>query len=76
MLPASFAAFKAAMLGARKVAYIDRAANSDANALARQAADQTARGFKCGIDKVQVIGQRGRAIEAMASGSDGEKDMP
>jgi hypothetical protein len=59
-----------------KVAYIDRAANSDANELARKVADETARGFKCGTDKVQVIGRRGRAIEAMVPGPDVEKDMP
>jgi hypothetical protein len=49
-----------------KVAYVDRAANSDANALARKAADEIAPNFKCGADKVQIVGARGRAIEAMA----------
>lgn len=49
-----------------KVAYVDRAANSDANALARKAADEIAPNFKCGTDKVQIVGARGRAIEAMA----------
>jgi hypothetical protein len=49
-----------------KVAYVDRAANADANALARTAADEIAPNFKCGADKVQIVGARGRAIEAMA----------
>ena len=59
-----------------KVAYIDRAANSDAQELARKAADEAARNFKCGTDKVQVIGKRGRAIEAMSPDPDGEQAMP
>jgi hypothetical protein len=41
------------------VAYVDVAANADANALARQAADDFARGFKCGEDTVKTIGQSG-----------------
>jgi len=41
------------------VAYIDVKANSDANELARKAADETARGFKCGKDEVKVIGASG-----------------
>jgi hypothetical protein len=45
------------------VAYIDVKANSDANELARKAADETARGFKCGKDEVKVIGGSGRAVE-------------
>jgi hypothetical protein len=49
-----------------KVAYVDRVANSGANALARKAADKIAPNFKCGADKVQIVGARGRAIEAMA----------
>ncbi len=32
------------------VAYVDAAANPDADDLARQAADQIARDFKCGTD--------------------------
>ncbi|GKQ53173.1 hypothetical protein [Bradyrhizobium sp. Ce-3] len=43
------------------VAYVDVAANPDANALARQAADDFARDFKCGADKVKAVGQSGRA---------------
>jgi hypothetical protein len=45
------------------VAYVDVAANPDANTLARKAADETARDFKCGTDAVKVIGQSGRAVE-------------
>ena len=45
------------------VAYVDVAANPDADALARKAADQGARDFKCGTDAVKVIGQSGRAVE-------------
>jgi hypothetical protein len=43
------------------VGYIDVAANPDANTLARQAADQSARDFKCGTDQPKVIGVPGRA---------------
>jgi hypothetical protein len=49
-----------------KVAYIDRAANSSANELARKAADEIAPNFKCGTDTVQILGERGRAIEALS----------
>jgi hypothetical protein len=45
------------------VAYIDVKANPSANELARKAADETARGFKCGKDEVKVIGESGRAVE-------------
>jgi hypothetical protein len=45
------------------VAYIDVKANPDANELARKAADEVARGFKCGKDEVKVIGESGRAVE-------------
>ena len=45
------------------VAYIDVKANPDANALARKAADDTARDFKCGEDEVKVVGANGRAVE-------------
>jgi hypothetical protein len=44
---------------------VDRVANPDANALARKAADESARSFKCGIDQPLIVGQRGRALEAM-----------
>jgi len=43
------------------VAYIDVAANADAEALARQAAHDLARGFDCTKDKVTAIGATGRA---------------
>jgi hypothetical protein len=43
------------------VAYVDVAANPNANALARQAADDFARDFKCGADQVKTIGQSGRS---------------
>lgn len=42
------------------VAYVDVAANPNANELARQAADDFARDFRCGIDQVKTIGQSGR----------------
>ncbi|QOZ27071.1 hypothetical protein [Bradyrhizobium sp. CCBAU 51753] len=42
------------------VAYVDVAANPNANALARQAADEFARDFNCGKDSVKTIGQSGR----------------
>jgi hypothetical protein len=48
-----------------RVAVVDRAANRDANGLARKAADASARDFKCGTDQPQIIGERGHAIEAM-----------
>jgi len=56
-----------------KVAYVDRAANEDANELARKAADEIAPNFKCGADAVQIVGAHGRAIEAMAPAADGAK---
>jgi hypothetical protein len=45
------------------IAYVDVKANPNANELARKAADETARGFKCGKDAVKVIGASGRAVE-------------
>ena len=45
------------------VAYIDVQANPNANELARKAADDFARDFKCGKDEVKVIGASGRAVE-------------
>lgn len=45
------------------VAYVDAAANPNANELARQAADDSARGFVCDKDQVKVAGVKGRAIE-------------
>ena len=37
-------------------------ANRNANELARQAADEFARDFKCGKDEVKVIGEKGAAV--------------
>ncbi|MES2197029.1 MAG: hypothetical protein V4517_21645 [Pseudomonadota bacterium] len=48
------------------IAYVDVKANPDANELARKAADESARIFKCGKDEVKVIGERGRAVELAA----------
>ena len=45
------------------VAYVDVKANPNANELARKAADESARSFKCGKDEVKVIGESGRAVE-------------
>jgi hypothetical protein len=44
------------------VAYIDAQANTNPNELARKAADDLARNFKCGKDEVKVIGETGRAV--------------
>jgi hypothetical protein len=44
------------------VAYIDAQANPNPNELARKAADELARHFKCGNDEVKVIGETGRAV--------------
>jgi hypothetical protein len=44
------------------VAYIDGQANRNANELARQAADEFARDFKCGKDEVKVVGEKGVAV--------------
>jgi hypothetical protein len=51
--------------GVCRIAVVDRAANRDANVLARKAADETARDFKCGTDRPRIVGERGRAIEAI-----------
>jgi hypothetical protein len=45
------------------VAYVDAAANPNADELARQAADQIARDFKCGTDQPKVLGASGRTAE-------------
>ena len=44
------------------VAYVDATANANANELARQAADETARSFICSKDEVRIVGTRGRVI--------------
>jgi hypothetical protein len=49
------------------VAYVDAAANPNADELARQAADELARDFKCGTDQVKVIGANGRTAELAAA---------
>ena len=41
------------------VAYVDAASNPNADELARQAADQIARDFKCGTDQPKVLGASG-----------------
>ena len=48
--------------GVCHVAYIDAQANPNPNELARKAADEFARGFKCGEDEVKVIGETGKAV--------------
>jgi hypothetical protein len=45
------------------VAYVDIAANPNANKLAREAADALARDFQCGKDEVKIFGASGRAVE-------------
>jgi hypothetical protein len=49
--------------GVCPVAYVDAQANPNADELARQAADQIARDFKCGTDQAKVLGTPGRAAE-------------
>jgi hypothetical protein len=44
------------------VAYVDGQANRNPNELARQAADEFARDFKCGKDEVKVVGEKGAAV--------------
>ena len=44
------------------VAYVDAQANPNPNELARKAADELARNFKCGKDEVKVIGDVGTAV--------------
>jgi hypothetical protein len=45
------------------IAYVDARLNPKANQLARRAADDLARDFKCGSDTVHIVGARGRALE-------------
>jgi hypothetical protein len=59
-----------------KIAYVDRAANSDADELARKAADDIARNFKCGTDAIQFVGKRGAGAEAIVVGSESERPKP
>jgi hypothetical protein len=51
--------------GVCHVAYVDVAANPDADELARKAADDSAR-FVCGKDQVKIVGKPGRAVELAA----------
>jgi hypothetical protein len=44
--------------GVCHVGYVDARANPDANALARQLADERARAFRCGVDKAGWVGNR------------------
>jgi hypothetical protein len=44
------------------VAYIDGQANRNANEVARQAADEFARDFKCRKDEVKLVGEKGAAV--------------
>ena len=44
------------------VAYMDGQTNRNPNELARQAADEFARDFKCGKDEVKVVGEKGAAV--------------
>ena len=48
--------------GVCHVAYIDAQANPNPNELARKAADEFARDFKCSEDEVKVIGETGKAV--------------
>ena len=48
--------------GVCHVAYVDAQANPNPNELARKAADELARDFKCGKDEVKVIGETGKAV--------------
>jgi hypothetical protein len=49
------------------VGYVDAKANADADALARKIADETARMFKCGSDKPQILGKRGPGFSGPAA---------
>jgi hypothetical protein len=44
------------------VGYVDARANPNANDLARQIADESARNFKCGTDKPIVLGAKGKGF--------------
>jgi len=53
--------------GVCHVGYVDAKANDDAAALARKIADETARTFKCGLDKSIILGKRGPAFSGPAA---------
>jgi hypothetical protein len=44
------------------IAYIDADANPNANELARRAADEYARGFRCNVEAVRTVGRVGRGV--------------
>jgi len=46
-----------ALGGVCHIGYVDARANPDANALARQLADERARAFRCGVDKAGWVGK-------------------
>jgi hypothetical protein len=48
--------------GVCHVGYVDARANADADMLARKIADESARAFKCGVDKPIVSGKQGPAF--------------
>jgi hypothetical protein len=48
--------------GVCHVAYVDAQANPNPSELARKAADELARDFKCGKYEVKVIGETGKAV--------------
>ena len=52
--------------GVCHVGYVDAKANPDADVLARKIADETARTFKCGSDKPQILGKRGPGFSGPA----------
>lgn len=62
--PREFGLLVVTRLGAGMVchiAYVDAAANPDANALARKAADEKARTFDCAKGEAAIVGKPGRA---------------
>jgi hypothetical protein len=59
-----------------KVAYVERDANPDADALARKAADDLARGFNCGTDTVHIVGARGHGSDLLFPAGRQETDPP
>jgi hypothetical protein len=52
--------------GVCHVGYVDGKANADADALARQIADERARSFRCGVDKPVTLGNRGPGFSGPA----------
>lgn len=54
--------------GVCHVGYVDGRANADANDLAIQIADRTARAFKCGIDKPVTLGVQGKGFSGLYGG--------